>query len=262
MQFSYLAVFFLLFIIPLALLLLAPFNLALNIGKKGPLVEGSIKLAWLGLTLKKEEISPQSAGDLLASVWKEKAEKEERAVADRESNGEEKAREEKEDRDEKIDQEVKDREQEVKGEGSKKEVGREAKLEERSEIDNSEDNQKAGVVRSPKIQSLINAAPALANILMDLLRTILFKKISCRLCFGLGDPAQTAIISGYLWSLASVLGLIQSKIFIEPWFEGERLEGELVAEIEVRLWWAVFAMIQGLREREIRLLLREMLGWS
>ena len=117
-------------------------------------------------------------------------------------------------------------------------------------------------MRSPKIQSLINAAPALANILLDLLKTILFKKISCRLCFGLDDPAQTAIISGYLWSLASVLGLIQSKIFIEPWFEGERLEGELVAEIEVRLWWAVFAMIQGLREREIRLLLREMLGWS
>ena len=73
MQFSYLAVFFLLFIIPLALLLLAPFNLALNIGKKGPLVEGSIKLAWLGLTLKKAEISPQSAGDLLASIWKEEA---------------------------------------------------------------------------------------------------------------------------------------------------------------------------------------------
>ncbi len=242
MQFSYLAVFFLLFIIPLALLLLAPFNLALNIGKKGPLVEGSIKLAWLGLTLKKEEISPQSAGDLLASVWKEEAGKEER--------------------DEKIDQEAKDREQEVKGEESKKEVGREAKLEERSEIDNSEDNQKAGVVRSPKIQSLINAAPALANILLDLTKTILFKKISCRLCFGLDDPAQTAIISGYLWSLASVLGLIQSKIFIEPWFEGERLEGELVAEIEVRLWWAVFAVIQGLREREIRLLLREVLGWS
>jgi hypothetical protein len=221
MQLSYLAVFFLLFIIPLALLLLAPFNLALNIGKKGPLVEGSIKLSWLGLTLKKGEISPQSAGDLLASIWKEEAGKEGRAVEDRE-----------------------------------------AKLEKRNEIDNSEDNKKTGIVRPPRIQSLINAAPALANILLDLLKSILFKKISCRLCFGLDDPAQTAIISGYFWSLASVLGLIQSKIFIEPWFEGERLEGELVAEIEVRLWWAVFAMLRGLREREIRLLLREMLGWS
>ena len=246
MQFSYLAAFLLFFFIALlAFLLLVPFHLSLNLGKKGPLVEGSIKLAWLGLTLKKAEISPQSAGDLLASIWKKEAGKEERAVEDKKSSGEEKAREGKE-----------EREQVGKG------AGRDAKLEERSGIDNSKENQKAGIVRPPKIQSLINAAPALANILLDLLKTILFKKISCRLCFGLDDPAQTAIISGYLWFLASALGFLPAKIFIEPWFEGERLEGELVAEIELRLWWAVFAVIQGLREREIRLLLREMLGWA
>jgi hypothetical protein len=214
------------FIVILAFLLLAPFHLSLNLGKKGPLVEGSIKLAWLGLTLKKAEISPQSTGDLLASIWKEEAGKEERAVEDRKSNGEEKAREGKE------------------------------------EIDNPTDNRKEGAVRPPSIQSLINAAPSLAKILRDLQKSIHFKKSSCRLCFGLDDPAQTAIISGYLWFLASALGFFPAKIFIEPWFEGERLEGELVAKIEVRLWWAVFAMIQGLREREIRLLLREMLGWA
>jgi hypothetical protein len=265
-------IFVLLLILFFAFLLIIPFCLSLNIRKKGPLLQGGYRLTWLGLTLKKAEIMPQSASDLLASIWKEEAEKEELAIEEKKSKGEEKGKTEKEDRDEKIDRdrtedrnekidrEVKDREQEGKGEGSKKKVGREAKLEERSEIDNSKDNQKAGIVRPPKIQSLINAAPALANILLDLLKSILFKKISCRLCFGLDDPAQTAIISGYLWSLASVLGLIQSKIFIEPWFEGERLEGELVAEIEARLWWTVFAVIQGLREREIRLLLREMLG--
>ena len=245
MQFSYPAAFFLFSIVILAFLLLAPFHLSLNLGKKGPLVEGSIKLAWLGLTLKKAEISPQSTGDLLASIWKEEAGKEERAVEDRKSNGEEKARERKE-----------EREQEGKG------AGREAKPEERNEIDNPTDNQKAGSVRPPSIQSLINAAPSLVKFLRDLQKSIHFKKSSCCLCFGLDDPAQTAIISGYLWFLASALGLLPAKIFIEPWFEGERLEGELVAKIEVRLWWAVFAMIQGLREREIRLLLREMLGWA
>ncbi|MCK9565960.1 MAG: DUF2953 domain-containing protein [Methanothrix sp.] len=226
MQFSYLAIFALLLIHLFAFILLAPFHLSLNVGKKGPLVEGSIKLAWIGWTLMKAEISPQPASDLLASIWKEEAGKEERTVEERKTNGEEKVEEEK-----------------------------------KNEIDNLTDNQKAGAVRPPSIQSLINAAPALAKILWYLLKSIRFKKSSCRLCFGLDDPAQTAIISGYLWSLASALGFFSAEILIEPWFEGERLEGELVAEIEARLLWAVFAVIKVMREKEIRLLLREMLGW-
>jgi hypothetical protein len=222
MQFYYLAVFFLIIIILLAFLLLAPFHLSLNIGKKGPLIDGSIKLAWLGRPLMKAEICPQSAGDLLASIWKEASGTKDRTIEVRKSVEEEMGREE------------------------------------RSEID----NQKKGAVRPPSIQSLINAAPALAKILRDLLKSIHFKNISCRLCFGLDDPAQTAIISGYLWFLASALGLFSANIFIEPWFEGERLEGELVAEMKARLLWVVFAVVQVLRVREIRLLLRETLGWA
>jgi hypothetical protein len=199
MQFYYLAVFFLIIIILLAFLLLAPFHLSLNIGKKGPLIEGSIWLTWLGLTLMKAEISPQSAGDLLASIWKKASGTKDRTIEARKSDEEEMGREE------------------------------------RSEID----NQKTGAVRPLSIQSLINAAPALAKILRDLLKSIHFKNISCRLCFGLDDPAQTAIISGYLWFLASALGLFSARIFIEP-----------------------FAVVQVLRVREIRLLLRETLGWA
>ncbi|MGB5100589.1 MAG: DUF2953 domain-containing protein [Methanothrix sp.] len=225
MQFSYIAIFALLLILLFAFILLAPFHLSLNVGKKGPLVEGSIKLDWIRWTIMKAEISPQPADDLLASVWKEEAEKEGQAVDKRKNNWEEKA-------------------------GEKK----------KNEIDNPTNNQKAGAVRPPSIQSLINAAPALAKILWHLLKSIHVKKSSCRLCFGLDDPAQTAIISGYIWSLASALGFFPTKILIEPWFEGERLEGELVAEIEARLLWAVFAVTKIVRVREIRLLLREMLG--
>jgi hypothetical protein len=222
MLFSYLAVFFLLLIILLAFLLLAPFSLSLNVGKKGPLIEGSIRLSWLGLTLRKVEMSPQSGGDLLESVWKEEAEKEVQVVEKRKT--------------------IKD----GISEGNDKVI----------------DSETTETIRSPGVSSLIDAAPALAKILRDLLKSIHINLSSCRLCFGFDDPAQTAIISGYLWFLASAIGIFPARIFIEPYFVGERLEGELVADIKARLLWAVFAVIQALREREIRLLLREMLGWA
>ncbi|MCX6676899.1 MAG: DUF2953 domain-containing protein [Methanothrix sp.] len=215
MQFSYLAIF-LFFIILLAVLLIAPFRLSLNIGKEGALIAGSIKLAWLGATLMKMEIPPQSAAEEIRSN--------------------------------------KDRRAGNENEDGKKKGKNERKI--------SADNEKTGITRPPSIQSMINAAPALANIMLDLLKSILFKKFSCSLCFGLDDPSQTAIISGYLWSAASVLGLFPGRIFIDPCFEGERLEGELAVEIEARLLWAAFAVIQALRVREIRLLLREMMGWA
>jgi hypothetical protein len=223
--------FIFLLIILLGILLLSPFNLSLNIGKKGPLVWGSIKLAWFGLTLRKLEISPQSADDLLASIRKEETEREERAVDESKTRGRETAAEKKNEPGGK-----KDREQ--------------------------TDNETTDTTRHPSVRSLIDAAPDLAKILWDLLKSIHFKKSSCRLCFGLNDPAHTAIVSGYLWFLASALGTFSANISIDPWFDGERLEGEIIAEIEARLLWPVFAVIKALRVREIRLLLKEMLGWT
>jgi hypothetical protein len=258
---TFLVIFFLFFMIVLAFILIVPIHLSLDIRKKGPLLQGGYKLTWVGITLGKNEILPQSARDLLASISKEGAGKKVQATEDRKSKAQEVVREKKESQGEEE-----GREREGKGEGveeegrNEKEAGEEAKMEDKSGIDSPADKPRNGVIGPPRIQSLVNVAPALANILLDLLKSILFKKLSCRLCFGWEDPAQTAVISGYLWSLASVLDPFQAKISIEPWFEGERLEGEFMAEIEARLLWSVFAVIQALRKREIRLLIKEMLG--
>lgn len=208
---------FILFLIILVILLLAPFNLSLDIGKKGPLVWGSIKLAWLGITLKKIEISPQSAGELLATIKKDEALREERAVDESKTTG--------------------------------KSEGRER-------------GEKTDSIRTPSINSLIDVAPPLTKILWDLLKSICFMKSSCRLCFGLNDPSQTAIVSGYLWFLLSAHGHFSANISIDPWFDGERLEGEIMAEIEARLLSPVLAVIKAMRIREIRLLLKKMLRWT
>jgi len=114
------------------------------------------------------------------------------------------------------------------------------------------------LMRSPSPGSLLDAFPALLCVLKDLLKSIDLQKISCRLCFGLDDPARTAVMSGYLWSVASALGLFQADIFIEPYFDGERLEGDFAAELRARMLWMAMAMIGSLRERKIRRLLAEM----
>ncbi len=224
MLFSYPAIFILLIFILLAMLLLAPFNLSLNAGKKGPLIWGSIKLAWLGLTIRKLEISPQAADELLATIRKDDDGKEERDIE-------------------------------------------EIKLAEKSEvrekvIESETEGETKDTIRPPSIQSLIDVAPALLKIFCDILKSIHFKKSYCRLCFGLHDPAQTAIISGYLWFFASALGISLSNISIKPWFDGVRLEGQLRAEIEARPICPVFAVIKAVRIREIRQLLKGMLGWT
>ena len=122
---------------------------------------------------------------------------------------------------------------------------------ETSEIDESD------LQRPPGLGTLIDAFPAVAKLLRNLLRSIEFQEISCSLCIGLNDPVQTALMSGYLWSIASMLGLFRANISIEPCFEEERLEGEFSTRLSVRLLWTMLAFINALREGKIRRLLLE-----
>lgn len=110
----------------------------------------------------------------------------------------------------------------------------------------------------PDPKELVEVLPALARVFMDLVRSISMERISCRLSFGLDDPADTAAMSGYLWSIASVIGLYRANICIEPYFEGERLDGSLLAEVKARLLWIALVLVKALfREEKIRKLIIE-----
>ena len=151
----------------------------------------------------------------------------------------------------------------VRNVGETEEKDRKRQMKERKEeTGDSRDEQKHDIKRSPEPKSLLNAAPAIAHLFIDLFKSIVFQKLSCRLCFGLNDPAETAVMSGYLWSVASTLGLFRANVSIEPFFEGERLEGEFAAELKIRLIWIAKAVIDALREKEIRSLIREIAGWD
>jgi len=248
MLFSYHAIsqfFFLIisiFFAIILLILIAPFGLSLSLGKKENLAWGSIKLTWLFLTIVKREISPQSIEELLASIGREKDGMD--GIGEKEPNGKHLA----------------ERDAETRS------TAGENIIDGRTDGSIAEKTETSGRARkarrSPGIRSLIDAAPALAELLGDLCRSISIKKFSCRLCFGLNDPAQTAIISGYIWFFASLFGVSLADLVIEPWFDGLRLEGKLDAEIRARLISPIWAAVKSLRRKEIQLLVREMLGWS
>ena len=220
----------------LVTLLFVPFHISLNFSKCGPLMRGSYRIAWLGITLKKKEILSQSAADLLASILKKES-----TIDEDEGNDQ--------------------KEEKAKLTAEKGEEGK-VKPDKGAEIEDSKGERDHDTKRSPSPGTLLNAAPAIMNFLMDLLKTIVFERLSCRLCIGLNDPADTAVMSGYLWSVASTLGLFRANVFIEPCFEGERLEGLFEAKLKTRLIQIALAVINTLREKEIRSLIREVAGWN
>jgi hypothetical protein len=107
-------------------------------------------------------------------------------------------------------------------------------------------------------RSFMDALPAILRVLRNLIKSIDIDRLICRISFGLNDPAETAVLSGYLWSLASAVGLSNTNIFIDPRFDEERLEGDLAADLKARLLWVVVALLLALREDKLRKLLRQM----
>lgn len=171
-----------LFLLLLVLFLIIPLNLSIGFKKRGPMMQVSYKIIWLGVAIKKGFIEPASADEA-----------------------------------------------------------------------GSTDAPEHSSSRPLDIKSMLDAIPAVTPALKYLCKSINFQKASCSLCFGLDDPVLTAVMSGYLWSVASAA--LGTSIQIEPCFEEERLEGDITVELGVRMLWPSVALFNALREKKIRELL-------
>ena len=103
----------------------------------------------------------------------------------------------------------------------------------------------------------IDALPSIFRVLKDLIGTVHTERLLLNITLGLDDPANTAILCGYLWSMASFVST-PATIRIEPFFVGDKLDGSLDAEVWGRLLWVLLAFIGALREKPIRRLLKDM----
>jgi hypothetical protein len=133
---------------------------------------------------------------------------------------------------------------------------------EKSYEDSTEAGKGKSARKSRSFKFLVNAIYTLEDIFIHFLRSLQLKRLSCCVCFGLDDPADTAAASGYLYAIAGVLGLSAAGIKIVPAFQGEHLEGAFNAEIEMRPLLGLWAAVQSLRLKQTRELLKEILGWD
>jgi len=247
------ALILMLFISLLIILLIIPFNLCLFFCKEGQLIEGTLRGSWLGISaggdlrsketqllgrlwiswhnirLLYREISAPSALDLIASI----------------TGGENEKDDEKEDK--------KDKEWQDKSQPDSGGMGGESEAIEESDADG---------ISVRRIRSVLAAMPAFIDLIRDLFGSFHFKTIRCHLQLGLDDPSETAILTGRLWSIAAFLSYLGADIQIEPFFEEERLEGELLAEARMRPIHIPAAIISALREKEIRSLIKDAIGWG
>ena len=114
--------------------------------------------------------------------------------------------------------------------------------------------------RIPKIIMLsVESLPYIFNIFEAVLRSISVKKISIDSTIGFDSPADTAIISGYLWGLASIINIIPNAYLnVEPDFHEERIDGSFVIELKLILLWIAIEGLKALTKKPVRSLLGEL----
>lgn len=112
----------------------------------------------------------------------------------------------------------------------------------------------------PKIISLIiESWPHLKRVLYAFLKSTSFQKCSLNLKLGLGDPVDTAMISGYFHSISPLLNIIpEAYITLEPDFINDKIECNLILEIKIRLFWIVVEVIRAFTKKSVRKLFSEL----
>ena len=118
--------------------------------------------------------------------------------------------------------------------------------------------------RVPRLLSLlVDATPSLVGIFKRFGRAVRFRRLSIDVSFGVGDPADTAVLAGYLWSFAWAFDLLpRTSLSLRPDMERARLSGSVSAELGVRLLPIAEAFLIAYTKKPFRRLLREARrGW-
>jgi hypothetical protein len=218
----------LILIVIIALILLIPIRLKMQLLKDASLIRGFYRVAWFGLTLMECEISPLGPAELMGET----------GVAKSEEKPKEKH---------KIRVPITDAGSEEKEWG----LGQvEAGIQDKSAMGNAP--------KPKEIDAILNALPVLLETAGDILRTIQVEECSLNLSLGTGDAADTARISGYIWSAAAVALPRKASFDLDPYFLGKKMDGSVIVDIGARPLLVGLASVKALNEEPVRDLIMTM----
>jgi hypothetical protein len=115
------------------------------------------------------------------------------------------------------------------------------------------------LTRVPRLISLVSdAIPSLVGILKGFVRAVHFRRLSIDVSFGVGDPADTALLAGYAWSVVWAFNFVpRTSLSLYPDVERARLDGSVSAELGVRLLPIVTAFLMAYTKKPFRQLIKE-----
>ena len=109
------------------------------------------------------------------------------------------------------------------------------------------------------ISLLWKSYPAIEKLLGSVKKAIRIRRLSADLSFGTGDPADTAILAGYLWSIVGLLdGAFPSvSLSLRPNLEASSFDSSFDAEVAITIGFVLTGFLRAYSRRSFRQLVKE-----
>jgi hypothetical protein len=118
-------------------------------------------------------------------------------------------------------------------------------------------------VKKPNLSKLVSlllkSFPAIEILIRSIRRAIRIRKLSLDFDFGTGDPADTALLAGFLWSVGSILGSVfpAMNFSLRPDLQEVSLDGSVNADMTVRVGFVVAGFLRAYTKKPFRQLIYE-----
>jgi len=145
-----------------------------------------------------------------------------------------------------------------------KEEDKKKKKEKKEKAEEKEEKGKFDLERILRIINLFGEAwPHLYHFLVAIFRSFTLEKFYLKLTMGLESPADTAMFTGYIWSVTHPLNaLTRIETVITPDFQRRVLDGELQVDIRLKLIGIVTEAIRAYTKKPVRQLISELRSLS